>query len=260
MNIIRKPLRHDMRAAVTAGLAAAAVLLIGGCTLPSDDWRIVEAKRDTKTEWQIERAYVRFLDRSIQPIQGDLGRLTRFLVDRDVKETDRIQVSGSGSQDPLGFEAERVRTVAEHLRAIGYEPSVIPPVRRSTINPLGVDSVRVTVGRFVATMTGCPDWSNPTSSGSKNLPASNHGCFDKVNLAVMLDQPRDLVAGRGSGSRLRGEAGVISAQPDIKAVETYGGSSAPGVAITGAPAGGGAQPQGVAAGNIPSASGSGTLP
>lgn len=231
---------------------------LGACTLPTDDWRIVEQKRDIKTEWQVDRAYVRFLDRAIEPIEGDLSRLTRFLVERDVKETDRLQVAGSGAQDPLGFEAERVRAVADHLRSLGYNPKVIPPIRRAVVNPLGVDSVRVTVGRFIAQGPNCPDWTHPSAAGSKNLASSNHGCSDKANLAVMIDDPYDLVTGRGGGSRLSGEAGVISAQKDVAAIKTYSGSGAVGAVV--APAAGEAEPSGAAAGNVPSASGSGTLP
>lgn len=236
------------------------LIMLAGCTLPSDDWRVVETDRESRTEWQVDRAYIRFLDRSIEPIRGDLSRLTRFLLDRDVKETDRIQVAGSGAQDPLGFEAERIRVVAAHLRDIGYAPKVLPPVRRATVNPLGVDSVRVTVGRFVALGPDCPDWTNPSSAGAKNLPASNHGCADAANLAVMIDQPQDLVRGRGAGSRVTGDSAVLTARPDIKAVETYSDSGAPGSTILGAPTSSGTEPQGIAAGNVPSASGSGTLP
>lgn len=244
-----------VRICIAAGLA---VGLLGACTLPTDDWRIVEQRRDIKTEWQIDRAYVRFLARAIQPIEGDLDRLTRFLVERDVKETDRLQVAGSGAQDPLGFESERVRAVADHLRGLGYNPKVIPPIRRAVINPLGVDSVRVTVGRFVARGPNCPDWTHPSSAGSKNLASSNHGCSDKANLATMIDDPYDLVTGRGGGSRLSGEAGVISAKKDVAAIETYSGAGAVGAVL--APSGNGAEPSGTAAGNIPSASGTGTLP
>jgi type IV pilus biogenesis protein CpaD/CtpE len=232
--------------------------LLSACTLPTDDWRIVEQKRDIKTEWQVDRAYVRFLDRAIQPIDGDLARLTRFLVERDVKETDRLQVAGSGAHDPLGFEAERVRAVAEHLRSLGYEPKVIPPIRRAVLNPIGVESVRVTVGRFIARGPDCPDWTHPSAAGSKNQASSNHGCSDKANLAAMIDDAHDLVVGRGSGSRLSGEAGVVSAQKDVDAVKAYTGTGAVGAVL--APAGSGAEPTGAAAGNVPSASGTGTLP
>jgi type IV pilus biogenesis protein CpaD/CtpE len=246
---------RTVRLCVAAGLT---VGLLGACTLPTDDWRIVEQKRDIKTEWQVDRAYVRFLDRAIEPIEGDLNRLTRFLVERDVKETDRLQVTGSGAQDPYGFEAERVRNVAEHLRALGYKPRVIPPVRRAVLNPLGVDSVRVTVGRFIARGPSCPDWTHPSAAGSKNQSSSNHGCSDKANLASMIDDPRDLVSGRGGGSRLLGDAGVISAAKDISAIDAYTGSGALGAVAV--PAGAGVEAAGVAGGNLPSASGTGTLP
>jgi len=245
------------------GLVLALVQALSACTLPQDDWRIADATKQNQTEWRIDRAYVRFLDRAIQPIDGDLGRLTRFLESRDIKETDRVQVEASGVTDPFGFGAERVRAVTAHLRGLGYDPVVVPSVRRATVNPLGVDSVRVTVGRFVAIAPDCPNWLHPSNAGSKNQKSSNYGCADKNNLATMIDQPRDLIIGRGSGSRLKGEAGIITAQPDIKAVETYGGSASPGVTISGGSGGNSASDGdsgGVADGKVPSASGSGTLP
>ncbi|PZU08600.1 CpaD family pilus assembly lipoprotein [Sphingomonas sp.] len=46
-----------------------------------------------------------------------------------------------------------------------------------------------------ATVPGCPDWSDrdlPPGEGQ----SSNYGCATALNLAAMIDDPRDLVRGR----------------------------------------------------------------
>ena len=43
----------------------------------------------------------------------------------------------------------------------------------------------------------CPDWSH-TDANYQNQPDSNYGCAVENNLAVQLDDPRDLYRGHGT--------------------------------------------------------------
>ena len=44
----------------------------------------------------------------------------------------------------------------------------------------------------------CPDWSQPQTHNYINAPHSNFGCAVNNNLAVQLDNPRDLYEGHGT--------------------------------------------------------------
>lgn len=198
-----------------------------GCSLPSDDWRLSQEQPRAHAQWTVERTFVRFHDRSLEPIDGDLTLLLTFLERHGVTESDRLHVEGAGQRESPGFAEARVALVADRLRQAGYRPRLISGVRRSNKAPLGADLVRVTVGRFVAGVANCPDWQYPSAAGPKNLASSNFGCANALNFAAMLDNPRDLTFGRGGGSVLRGEAAVVGAHPLVDAVGSYVGRGAP---------------------------------
>ncbi|MDT9598456.1 CpaD family pilus assembly protein [Sphingosinicella rhizophila] len=61
-------------------------------------------------------------------------------------------------------------------------------------------SVRVIVGRSVATVPGCPNWDTSWRSGPTPT-STNYGCATNSNLAAMIADPVDLVLGKpGSGT------------------------------------------------------------
>lgn len=246
-------------------LLVATILIVvtaAGCSSPSDDWRLSQEQPRAHAQWVVERTFVRFHDRSIDPVDGDLTLLLTFLERHRVTESDRLHVEGAGQQDTAGFAGARATLVVDHLRQAGYRPRLITGVRRSDKAPLGVDLVRVTIGRFVASVPNCPDWRYPSAAGPKNLRSSNFGCANAVNFAAMLDNPRDLIFGRGGGSTLRGEAAVVGAHPLVDAVESYAGRGAPQPltpAISAPPTAPPAEGEGSGL-NIPSITGSGTMP
>jgi len=46
----------------------------------------------------------------------------------------------------------------------------------------------------------CPDWSHNTVRNYDNSPHSNYGCATATNMAVQLENPRDLNRGHGDAS------------------------------------------------------------
>lgn len=46
----------------------------------------------------------------------------------------------------------------------------------------------------------CPDWSRSSSVNYGNVPHSNYGCAVENNLAIQLENPKDLWRGNGSAS------------------------------------------------------------
>ncbi len=91
-------------------------------------------------------------------------------------------------EDPAGFYAaipDLAPIVARHGLALGPSRAEGAP-----------GTVRLIVERAAAAVKGCPDWrraSHPEFAGST---MSNHGCAVNANLAAMIADPRDLVAGK----------------------------------------------------------------
>jgi type IV pilus biogenesis protein CpaD/CtpE len=46
----------------------------------------------------------------------------------------------------------------------------------------------------------CPDWSSNSVVNYRNQNHSNYGCAVNRNLAIQVDDPHDLVRGRGNGA------------------------------------------------------------
>ena len=99
---------------------------------------------------------------------------------------DRISVD-----DPSGSPANR-SAVAAAANRYGLAVQDTAPVTQGEIIP---GMFRVVVSRSKAEVSGCPDWSR-TSNGNYNSDApSNFGCATNANLAAMVANPNDLVAG-----------------------------------------------------------------
>ncbi len=63
--------------------------------------------------------------------------------------------------------------------------------------PSADNSVELSFIRYAAEAPACGDWSSNVANTSANLPMTNLGCASQHNLAVMVADPRDLVAPRG---------------------------------------------------------------
>jgi pilus assembly protein CpaD len=85
------------------------------------------------------------------------------------------------------------------------------PVTQGTVQP---GSVRVIVSRSVASVPGCPNWTEAPELGNRNTTGSNYGCAVNSNLAAMIADPNDLVLGQ---TRSRGGDGNTAS----KAIKVY---------------------------------------
>lgn len=71
------------------------------------------------------------------------------------------------------------------------------PMTQGEIAP---GSVRVVVMRSVASVPGCPNWSEDANNNPQNVSLPGHGCAVNGNLAAMIANPNDLIYGReGNG-------------------------------------------------------------
>lgn len=73
---------------------------------------------------------------------------------------------------------------------------------------------RVVITRSTASVPGCPDWSTASDINYGNGTYSNYGCATNANLAAMVADPEDLLAGKQG----TGETVVTTS---TKAIQTY---------------------------------------
>ena len=99
---------------------------------------------------------------------------------------DRISVD-----DPSGSSANRL-AVAAAANRYGLSVQDTAPVTKGEIVP---GMFRVIVSRSKAEVPGCPDWSRSSNGNYNSDAASNYGCATNANLAAMVANPNDLVAG-----------------------------------------------------------------
>ena len=59
--------------------------------------------------------------------------------------------------------------------------------------------LRLRIEHAVARAPGCPDWTKPPGDDFDNTMPSNFGCATATNLAAMVANPRDLLAGSPMG-------------------------------------------------------------
>lgn len=93
--------------------------------------------------------------------------------------------------DPSGNPANRA-AVASAANRFGVAVQDTAPVTQGEIVP---GTFRVVVSRSKAEVPGCPDWSRSSIGNYNNDAPSNYGCATNANLAAMVANPNDLVAG-----------------------------------------------------------------
>lgn len=102
---------------------------------------------------------------------------------------DRVTVD---DPNPYGS-AERRASVGEVVGRYGLLLDQTAPVSRGAV-PTG--SIRVIVMRSSARVDNCPDWSRLSQPEISASTMSNFGCAHETNLAAMIADPNDLVAGK----------------------------------------------------------------
>jgi pilus assembly protein CpaD len=119
-------------------------------------------------------------------------RLQTFLDQAGLRPNDRIYIAAP-SGDPMA--AARVARVTDLLarRGVGVAPVAAPP---SGVEP---NHLLVLVDRYVVMQPACPNWSASPATGHDNVATGNFGCATMTDFALMVDNPRDLMAGRAMG-------------------------------------------------------------
>ena len=175
-----------------ATIAPFLALFLVACTPQAAQWSGAESSKEIMVEWVNFRHDVSFTTGQAAPSDFERARFQSFLAQMRMTPSSRVAVAAA--EGPLA--APR----AEAIRALLAEQRIESmSLARGSLDDLGPGSVAVIVGRYVATPPNCPDWRKPANQNFQNSPSSNFGCANAVNLALMVEDPADLLRGRPLG-------------------------------------------------------------
>ncbi len=166
--------------------------VLAACSSVGAQYSGAESPKDIKVTWVNFRYDVLFADGEDAITAQERTRLDAFL--RQIQMTPSSRFAVAAAAGPLA--AARSDAVAAVLR--GYRGGNTP-ISPGSVGDIGSGSVAVIVGRYIATPPRCPDWRKPSNQNPQNSPASNFGCASAVNLALMVEDPGDLLRGRQLG-------------------------------------------------------------
>lgn len=121
------------------------------------------------------------------------------------------------------------RDIAAIVGLYGLFVSDGAPVTQGAIR---AGDVRIVVSRSIASVPGCPDYSQSSQPNFTAAASSNYGCGTNATLAAMVANPEDLVKGqeaRGSSPETAAKAIKVwrnaapTAQGGLKVESTQGG-------------------------------------
>jgi pilus assembly protein CpaD len=202
--VMNRQLPLRFRRLTATALALVISLPLGACSTNIAANRSVESIHQPVVE---RNAYV--FEVSTLPGGGlavaEQRRLLSWFDALDLRYGDRISID-----DPADSNATRgaVEAVAARfaIALADTAPVLDGEVSRGT--------ARVIVNRSIASVPGCPDWTQKKHTNFDNATSSNFGCAINGNLAAMVADKDDLVRGtRGTGSTV-----VMSS---TKAIETF---------------------------------------
>lgn len=146
---------------------------------------------------------------------GQAQSLAEYLDAIGIAYGDRLAVDDRAGPGAAGRRAAIADVVARH----GLMLDDTAPV---STRPLAARAVRVLITRARAVVPGCPDWSRPSEIEVEAAASSNYGCATRSNLAEMIADPNDLVAGKSYGG-----ADSQTVERATRASPTAGRSAAP---------------------------------
>jgi pilus assembly protein CpaD len=169
----------------------------------------------------------------------ELKRLDGFIADLAGNRPEALRLTISGPQSD-----ERLRELAKHIAGHGIAADKIAIAAPQTPPRGGPASHTVTVAveRAVATPPDCPGWSTAPTAPTDNTTSARLGCSNLNNLAVMVADPNDLVAGstRLNADGATGAAAVKRYHDDkVKVLVDHNAAFAPGAGGSSAASGGG---------------------
>lgn len=165
-------------------------------------------------------------NRSLNSARQPVVERTNFTLDvttsgdgMPVSEQQRVagwfEAMGLGYGDRISIEDPTAsRAVKEDLAALAGRHGLLvsegSPVTAGYVDP---GQARIVVTRSTASVPGCPDWSANNEANLNNATYPGYGCAVNGNLAAMVANPEDLIAGQKG----TGETVVTTSTKAIKA-------------------------------------------
>ena len=121
----------------------------------------------------------------------------------------------------------RIKFLRKTLHSLGYNtPINIDSAENITTNEVVLDIVYTGI-----TPPDCPDWKKSSVTTYSNTEAANFGCATTVDFGLMIDDPNDLVIGKGNpNSNTESSTKALS---DYRSGKAATPSAAPASASTG---------------------------
>jgi len=177
-----------------ATLLVALAVIVAGCAQTVADWTPPEQAHELQVRWITHEHSIAFNRQEVLLSKTEARRLDRFLAQIDLRPTDRVFLD-IGPRSGEVVDDARVDVINDRLRHFVPNAEAAPIVGDKG----SADNVQLIIGRYVAVLPECPDFSSPGASNPNNYPDSNFGCATQRNLGLMLADPGELLQGRTLG-------------------------------------------------------------
>lgn len=124
---------------------------------------------------------------------SEARRVSDWLDAMEVRYGDQIAIDASAASSVRGARD----TVAMMLARKGLLLAEHAPLTEGVIAP---GNIRIVISRASARVPGCPDWGTRSATEHRSITTSNYGCATNSNLAAMVANPNDLIAGQSATS------------------------------------------------------------
>ncbi|MEO8559199.1 MAG: CpaD family pilus assembly lipoprotein, partial [Rhodospirillales bacterium] len=160
----------------------ALALLLAGCDLQPDgalrpDWTPMQAPKTNQVSVVHNDVVIPFPPGSGRLGASEVVQLDRFLAQGSADRSHVAVVIGTPT-GPAALAQLRGREIQSQLARRGIASTLM----YGESDRLAVNTVLVSIDRYVVTTPRCPDFSKSTESNYANTPDSNFGCANAQNL------------------------------------------------------------------------------
>jgi pilus biogenesis lipoprotein CpaD len=194
-------------------LVAVALLpgLLGGCDerrlVTYATWKQTPAFEEPQAMVQQLSHTVRFKANSAELTPAEKAALLQFLERQDIQPGTKVVLrSEVAHQTEAATVSDRLAALRRVLAGRSLQVEMAPP------NPTGkAEDVTVVAYKMAVSPIACEGYNAPIQLDQEWRPVWNMGCYNAINLGLMLENPADLAAGRPLPTA-DGEAQTLSIQ------------------------------------------------
>jgi pilus biogenesis lipoprotein CpaD len=182
----------------TSLLAAVALLpaLLGACDdrrlITYATWKQTEAFEEPQAMVQQLSHTVRFKANSSELTAAEKAALLQFLERQSIQPGTKVVLrSETANETEAATVSDRLAALRRVLAGRSLDVEMAPP------NPTGkAEDVSVVAYKMAVTPIACEGYNAPIRLDEEWRPVWNMGCYNAVNLGLMLENPADLAGGR----------------------------------------------------------------